>query len=64
LHLMLKRRRERIVRGFENFFSSFIGFTASIVVRGVDVIAGESITLFDIDTFFVCHINLCDSLNA
>jgi len=54
LHLMLNRRREWIVHGFKN-----IGFAASIVVRGADVITGESITSFD-----VCRINLCDSLNA
>jgi len=37
--------------------SSFVGFAALIIVRGVD--ADESITSFD-----VCRINLCDSLNA
>jgi len=42
-----------------NKFSTFIGFIASIVVRDLDVIAGESITSFD-----VCRINLCNSLNA
>jgi len=54
---MLNRSRKSFV--VSKTSSSCIGFAASIVVRDVDVIAGESITSFD-----VCRINLCDSLNA
>jgi len=58
---MLNRRRERIVRGFENILVLYrvLQLRSSYAVDGVDVIAGEFITSFD-----VSRINLHDSLNA
>jgi len=55
---MLNWRRERIVRGFK-YILILYWFCSFNVVRGVNVVAGESITSFD-----VYRINLCDSLNA